>query len=176
MSGPKKADWGEIKRLYITEKKSARELARQFALSNSTISDKVKKEDWDGQRLAYDSSISRRTYDRIADTVAHETAAIRSENILAARAYVRKFIGDLRDGNVQTNARDAVAFIQVLTRELAPERGEGPKTDAPGVIEVHGPQNTDLLRAILERARSRRVEPGGLDAPLLGNAPDTRPN
>lgn len=174
--GPQKADWAEIKRLYITEKKSARELARQFSLSNSTISDKVKKEDWDGQRMAYESSISRRTYDRIADTVAHETAAIRSENILAARAYVRQFIKDLAAGGVQTNARDAVAMIQVLNRELAPANGEGLKTDAPGVIEVNGPHNADFLRAILERARLRRPESGGMGIAVLGDPSDTRPN
>lgn len=176
MPGPKKVDWAAVERAYVTENKSARALAVQFGLSNSTVSAKARTEDWDGKRLAYRNSVSQRSYEKVAESVANESAVIRTESVLAARAYVRKFIEDLRSGEIKTNAKDAVAMIQVLNGTLAPVDGEA-KGD-PTVIEVIDAPDNEFLRRLLATARERRggAGAGGLGPNLLGDAPPTRPN
>ena len=120
---PKKVDWDQLQREYVTEEKTARELARKYGLSNSTVSAKQRSEDWNGARVAYKNAIARRSYEGIADSVAYEQTEIKKESILAARLYVRQFVKDLTDGKVHANAKDAALMIQLLINELGSAHG-----------------------------------------------------
>ena len=168
-------DWKPIKDAYVTEGKSARELARQYGLSNSTVSARSRAEDWDGQRLAYKNAIARRSYERIADSVAHEQTEITKESVLAARMYVRKFISDLNDGTIKPNAKDTIAFISLLVSELRPETTQ--ETDsAPNILTVEQAPDADTLRRLLDAARQHVADPGSMGTGLLVNPPTPRPN
>jgi hypothetical protein len=175
VAGPKKVDWKPIKDAYVTEGKSARELARQYSLSNSTISARARAEDWDGQQLAYKNAVARRSYERIADSVAHEQTEITKESVLAARMYVRKFISDLNDGSIKPNAKDAIAFISLLVSELRQETTVQSDT-GPTVLTVEQAPDADTLRRILEVARSHVADPGSMGTGLLVDPPTARPN
>lgn len=175
ISGPKKVDWTIVKSLYVTEGKSARELARQFGLSNSTVSAKAKAEDWDGERIVHQKAIERRSYEKVAESVANEQAAIKSESVLAARLYLRKFIEQVNAGQIQTDAKGAATMIQLLTRELTVAEGSG-RQDEPTIIEVNGSADTEQLRRLLEVARERRAAPRNMGSTVLGGPQRTRPN
>lgn len=159
----------------MTEGKSARELARMFGVSNGTISAKVRAEDWDGEKIAYTNALTRRTYEKIADSVAHEQADIKKESILAARMYLRTFIQELNEKTIRPNAKDAALMIQLLIKELTPDNVPANK-DASPVIEVQTAGDTELLRRVLERAREHVSPSGGMGPGVLVDPEATRPN
>lgn len=175
MPAPKRVDWKPIKDAYVTEGKSARELAREHGLSNSTISTRARAEDWDGQKLAYKNAIARRSYEKIADSVAHEQTEITKESVLAARMYVRTFINDLQSGAIKPNAKDTIAFIALLISELRPQSSQ--ETDhAPDILTVEQAPDGDTLRRILDAARAHVADPGSMGTGVLVEPPSTRPN
>lgn len=172
MAGPKKVDWVVLERESVVDGKSDREIARFHGLSNATVSAKHRADDWTGKRLAYQNAISRRSYERVADSVAHEQAEITKESVLAARLYIRKFIGDLNAGTIKPNAKDAVSFIQLLIAELAAPAEEKDDT----IISVEQAPDADVLRRLLEVARERVPDTGSVGPGLLVNAPTPRQN
>lgn len=150
-------NWSELERLFVVEGKSHREIARIGGVSNSTVSQKAKRDDWEGKRIAYQASLSRRGYELTAETVANEQHVIKSEAVLVSRAYIRSFGQQLAEGKVNTNAKDALEFMKFLIGEMDPSKGEGLK-DGPKVIEgsaVSVEGGSDVLRRILEVARDR---------------------
>lgn len=171
-----KVDYKQLRDLFVTEGKGYRELSRMFPISHSVIADRGRKEDWPGQRQAYQASLARRSYEVAADAVGHEQAQIQKESILVARAYIRTFAGQLQAGTINTNAKDTVEFIKLLANELNPARGE--VADAPKVIEGTALPvgDADFLRRVVELARERTAPAGVLGPGPLGDPSDSRPN
>lgn len=177
MPQPTKVDYSILAKLYVTEGLSYRELSRRYGVSHSVIAEKGRRDDWEGQKFAYRSSLARRGYENMAAAVASESAEVAKESILVARAYVRKFAQDLSQGKITTNARDTVEFMRMLASELAPEKGEGLKDDHK-VIEgkVLPGGGTDFLRRVVELARERVAAPGVLGTGPLVEPPESRQN
>lgn len=172
MPGPQKVDWTVLEREAVTEGISDREIARRHALSNATVSSYARKNDWAGKKLAYRNAVSRRSYEKVAESVANETADITKENVLAARMYVRKFIADLNSGTIKPNAKDAIEFIKLLVTELMAPPEE--KTDSVTIVESQ--PDGDVLRRLLDTARQRGAIPGPVDSGLLVDSPTPRQN
>ena len=171
-------NWSELERMYVVDGKSHREIARIADISNSTVSQKAKRDDWEGKRLAYQASLNRRGYELAAAEVANEQHLIVKENVLVSRAYIRTFAQQLAEGKVTTNAKDALSFMQFLAETFDATKGEGLK-DGPKVIEgsaVSVGDNADLVRRVVEAARSRRAPAGGVDGGVLGRPEGTLPN
>jgi hypothetical protein len=171
-----KVDYDELKKLYVTEHKSYRELSRMFPIvSFSTIAERGRKEDWDGSRRIFEASIARRSYEGIADAVAHEQSQIRSESVLVARAYVRKFAVALAEDKVQMNSKDAIEFIRLLADVLAPAKISETK-DGPTILEGKAVRDDGFLRRVVELARGGIAPAGGAGPGLLVSPPGTRSN
>ncbi len=137
--------------MFVTEKKGINEIARFFGVSPSSISERSRKEDWKGQQIAYESAIARRSYESMAAGVADERTAITKENVLAARATVRKYLSDLSAGKVPVTARDALLMMEFLASQ--PDSDPGLKHDGP--TKNVTPPNLDMMREIIERAREK---------------------
>ena len=172
MPGPRKVDWKVLERESVIEGKSDREIARSWGLSNATVSAKHRADDWTGKRLAYQNAMSRRSYEKVAESVANEQAEVTKESVLAARLYLRKFIADVNAGTIKPNAKDAIGMIQLLVTQLTAPAEE--KTDVPVVVEQT--PDVDFLRRVLETARERVAESGDVGPGLLVNPPTPRPN
>jgi hypothetical protein len=172
-------NWSELERLYVVESKTHREIARMFDLSNSTVSAKARRDDWEGKRIAYKASLNRRSYELTAESVSHEQHAVKAENVLIARAYIRTFGQQLAEGKIATNAKDTLEFIKFIVSEFDPNKGEGLKSGTTVIegqaISVNN-AGEDVLRRVLEAARARVTAPGGLGADPLVEPPGTRPN
>lgn len=168
----------EARAKYVTEGKSCRELGKIYSISHSVIADLARKEDWEGQRLAYRNSVAQRSYEQIADAVSHEQAQIRTESVLVARGYIRQFAKDLAEGQIKTNAKDALEFIKVLASELAPAgEGNGPKVIEGSAIPIPGAgAGPEFLRRLVEVARERVAAPRGLGAGSVVEPSGTLPN
>jgi predicted DNA-binding protein YlxM (UPF0122 family) len=177
MARPTKVDYAELKQLYLSEELSFRQLGERFGISHSAIADRAKREDWEGQRMAFKASMAQREYESLAVVKSSETAQVLSENILIARAYLRRFAQDLKDGKIATNAKDAHLMITFLSETVSPAKGEG-SPDAPKVIEgtVLPAGGAEFLRRVVEVARGRVAAPGNLGADPLVESPRTRPN
>ena len=172
MPGPQKVDWAALEKEAVTENVSDREIARKHNLSNSTVSAYARANDWKGKKLAYQNALSRRSYEKVAESVANERAAIETENVLAARMYIRKFIGDLNEGHIKPNAKDALAFMQFLIGELVPPDAE--KTETPVIVEQM--PDADVLRQLVDAARRNGTQPRPVGPGPLVNPEAPRPN
>jgi hypothetical protein len=101
--------------------------------------------------MAYEASVSRRSYENMADEVARERGEITKENVLAARATVRKYLMDLQAGRINVTTRDAVEMMKFLVAE----------TTAPGEVSHADPRNVtpgpdqDFLKKLIEASRSK---------------------
>jgi len=173
-------NWSELERLFVVEGKTAREVARIAGISNSTVSARAKREDWEGRKIAYKARLAQRGYEMTADTVAHEQHEVKRESILVARAYIRTFAQQLAEKKIATNAKDTLEFIRFLSMEMDPSKGEGLK-DGPKVIEgtstpTAGGSGEDFLRRIVEVARTRVAAPGGLGGDPMGESPGALKN
>ena len=170
-------NWDELRALYVVHGKSHREIAKLAGCSNSSISSRAKRDDWEGQRLAYQSSVAQRGYEMAAITKANEGVQIVDESVVVARAYLRVFAQSIRDGTVKTNARDALEFMKFLVEQAGP-KGDSQHSD-PKVIDgsaspVEGRE--DLLRRLLDIARTRVAAPGGLGGAAVDDPKRTLPN
>jgi len=174
-------NWSELERLFVVEGKTAREIARIAGISNSTVSARAKREDWEGRKIAYKARLAQRGYEQTADAVAHQQQEVRSESILVARAYIRTFAQQLAEKKIATNAKDTLEFIRFLAAEMDPVKGEGLK-DSAKIIEgtsvpaLGSGSGEDFLRRIVEVARSRVAAPGGLGGDPLVEPPGALKN
>lgn len=146
-----KYDPKTAKDLFVVHGQSIRAIAKQMSVSPSAISERSIREDWKGQKMAYEASISRRTYENMADEVARERGEIIKENVLAARATVRKYLTDLASGKVNVTTRDAVEMMKFLVQE----------STAPGDVNHSDPRNVtpgadaDFLKKLIEASRTK---------------------
>jgi len=174
-------NWSELERLFVVEGMTARKIATFAGISNSTVSARAKREDWEGRRIAYKARLAQRGYEASADAVAHQQVEVRQESILVARAYIRTFAQQLAEKKVTTNAKDTLEFIRFLASEMDPAKGEGLK-DGTKVIEgtavptLGSGSGEDFLRRIVEVARTRVAAPGGLGGDPMGESPGTLKN
>ncbi len=167
-----KVDYDQIRQEYITSALSARELARRYGISNGTLSARIRAENWDDHRQAYRDSVTRRAYERTADKYAAEQAEIHDESIIVARATLRRYAEQLRNGDVNVTTKDAMLAIGVLRTLM----GEPSTISEARTIEFSaGGLDGDALRRLLEVARARLVE--GTVVPDPGLLPEgTLPN
>ena len=175
-------NWSELERLFVVEGKTARSIATIAGISNSTVSARAKREDWEGRRIAYKARLAQRGYEQTADAVAHQQQEVRTESILVARAYIRTFAQQLAEKKIATNAKDTLEFIRFLASEMDPVKGEGLKDGSTKVIEgtavptIGSGSGEDFLRRIVEVARTRVAAPGGLGGDPVGEPPGTLSN
>ena len=172
-----KVDYPQLEREYIVaeERPSLRAIAKREGLSNSTISDYARKNDWDGKRASY----QRRLLDEFIDTTAVKNAkrlARLSElTVDVLEGSLARFGEELTqhlddDGNpngkepIFVSPKDALDTIRVI-RELAAFSGRSAeeKSDSPNITVNLG---SDLIAAIGDLAR------GSL---LAGRTPAARP-
>jgi hypothetical protein len=169
-------NWPELERMFVVDGKSHREIAVYAGTSNSTISQKAKRDDWTGRRIAYHQAIARRGYETEAAQSAVELDVIRKESTLLARAYLRTFANSIRDGSLKPNAKDALEFMKFLADQdpTGEAAKSGPTVISGTSVPVEG--GDDFLRRIVEVARARVASPGGLGEDPLGDPPTTRTN
>jgi hypothetical protein len=167
-----KINYELVKQKYMTEGRSYASLAAEFGVTAQSIAAVGKRDDWRGQRMAYQNAVSRRTVEKMAEGVASEGAVIRSEAVLVARATLRRYAQDIAEGKVAVTAKDAALMIELLVNELAPDNSR--ENDAPIIVSPSG--DADLLRRVVEAARGRATLSGSVGDPPLGGATRTRSN
>lgn len=175
--GKRVDNWEELRSLYVVHGKTARQIAVLAGISNSTVSMRARREDWDGQRLAYKSSVAQRGYEMAAATSANENQMIVSESVLIARAYLRTFAQSLKDGTVKTNAKDALEFMKFLSEQMGIKAGK--ESNGPRVIEGTATpveDRSEFLRRLVEIARTRVASPGGLGGAAVDGPERARQN
>jgi hypothetical protein len=172
---PPQFDWNSIRQRWIGERLSYRQLEKIFGVTYSTIAARARKEDWEGQRMAYEAALARRSYESMATEVGAEQGQIRGEGIAVARAYLRRFAERLGRDEISPNAKDAAVFIQLLLNELKPPAET--KHD-PTVIEgtARSVNDAEYLRRVVELARGQVAPSGGSGPGLLVEPPGTRQN
>lgn len=171
MGRPTKVDYKAIEQEYVTTGLSYRELGRRHGINFSTLAARARAENWRDKRLAYEQTVSRKTYEKIADKVATEEAKIRDENILTLRLGIRKFAQDVAANKVSISASDATKMIETLAR-LVSEPDQVNPDDSITVVPVGRP-DADLLRRIVEASRGRLDRPGLLEDPAGPGAEGT---
>lgn len=146
-----KYDPKTAKDLFVVQGHSIREVARQMGASPSAISERSRREDWTGQKMAYEASVARRTYENMAEDVAREKGEILKENVLAARATVRFYLQQLSTGKVNVTTKDAAEMMRFLVDQAA----------APGEVSHADPRDvtpgadSDFLKRLIEASRSK---------------------
>jgi hypothetical protein len=175
--GKRIENWPELQAMYVIHNKSHREIAVYAGSSNSTISVRAKRDDWEGKRLAYKASIAQRSYETAAAVVSNQNSAVIEENILVARAYIRLTAQKLREGTLTPNAKDALEFMKFLVEQLASKEDPAGRTQViEGTASVVSGTDTEFLRRLAEAARDRVAGPGGLGEDPVGDSSRTRPN
>lgn len=168
-------DYKEAERRYVMGDESVRAIAQAMGLKSwSSMNAIALREDWKGKRQAYKASIARRSYETAASTVASEQNAIKDEAILAARASIRQYLADLKDGKVTVSPKDAHLWASFLLSEMAAPTGMS--TEVPDHARNVTPPDSDLLRRVVEAARERVPATGGVGPTALVLAKDARPN
>ena len=160
---PRKAplhDYTAVKQEYITTDVSLNELARRLGISNSTIAERARKEEWKLERDAYRSAVTTKTYEKVADKVATERSAIETERISVLRATLRQYAKQMIAGEIAVSPKDALEASKAL-REWTGE-GTGPETEGEIVVPVGREIPSEWLRRVLEIARDRGSAAGGV--------------
>jgi hypothetical protein len=174
MSGRARIDYKEAERRFVVEDHSLRQIATDMGLkSNSSISAVARRDDWVGKRAAYKAAIARRSYEVSAAAVANEGKTIRDETILAARASIRTYLNDLKDGKVQVSSKDAKEWASWLLVAVA--SGGEANSEAPDVKNVT-PPDMEQLRRLVEAARGRVSPAGSLGPDPLVQPANPRPD
>jgi hypothetical protein len=175
MARTARIDYEAAERKYVTDPNATyASIAKEFGVATQTIGEKAKREDWKGKRMSFQSAIARRSYEKVAEGIASEASAIRSEAILVARATLRRYATDIAEGKQSVSAKDAAEMIRLLVGELAPDNSRD--SDAAPIVVNTSPRDADLLRRVVEAARERATTSGRVGDPALGGAERTRPN
>lgn len=167
-------DYKEIEKEYVTTELSYRELARRHGINFSTLAAKGRTEDWPTKRQSYQQSLSRKTYEKIADKVSSEEAQIRQENVLTLRLGIRRFAEDAASRKVSVSAADAVKMIEALAK-LTTEPDQVNPDASINAVPV-GPPDADLLRRIVDAARGRIDPDRVVEGTALPVVAGPRPN
>ena len=172
MGSRQKADYADLEKRYVTEGLTYSQLARAAGVSPQSVSEYARRKDWPGKRAAYEAALSRRSYEVVASSVAHESAEIRKESILVARATLRAYAKGLAEGQITPSAKDAALMIDLLIKELTPsddrEHGET-------IVSTISP-DSDFLRSVVEAARGQLGSSGNLAGAAMGGTQRTRSN
>lgn len=175
MNTHRSIDYKEAERRYVVEGQSVRSIARELGLKSwSSMNTIALREDWKGKRQAYLNAIARRSYEHVAEGVAHENSEITKEAVLAGRATIRLYLDKLSRKEIAVTAKDALLWAQFLLSEMNPSHVEE-SSEAPNVRNVT-PPDAELLRRVVEAARERVAPAGSLGSTPLVQSKDTRAN
>jgi hypothetical protein len=164
---PKKA---EIE--FVTSELSVRELARRHDVSQSSMAKHARENDWKGKRHAYQASISRQGYEKMASEIVAQEGIIREESIVVMRATLRVYAERLASGEVAPNTKDAVEAVKTIAHLMGePDSG---KRDADSARTVSKP-DAEHLRRVAEAARAKS-RPTVLEGTAEKGERRTRPN
>lgn len=176
--GPRKYDPKQVEQEYVTGDISLRALAKAHGVSFSSLAQYSRNHDWAGKRVAYQSTLSRRTYEVMAAEQANIQGVIREDSIKVLRATLAVFAEQLGARKVAITPKDAVEAIRELGRLLADP--EGGANDGRNAVVVNGTArtvgNADLLRRIADAARGQLATEGILAGDPPGQSEGTRPN
>jgi len=159
-----KVDLRDLEREFVTGETTIRALAKKYDMSFSTLAYHARKEldeqpNWYDKKRAYKGSVDRQRYERIADRHASDMMEIHEESITVARATLRAYAQQLKDGEVKVSTKDAMLAVTVLQTLM----GE-PSTiseERSVAFRIPGFESEDSLRALIELARARIV-PGAV--------------
>lgn len=163
-----KADWRKIEQEYIVEGKSIMKLAREHGVSPTTVANYAKRGEWQNKRLAYRAQLEEAQYAKTVERFAADRDAILGEAVNVTRAALRKYLADVMAGRVVVTSRDAVAFVELLVKEIAP--AVDPTTRAT-IIEGIGlaKDDVDLLHQVVDIARTHVKRVGATPNPEPAN-------
>jgi transposase len=175
MGVARKYDAAEAEKEFVTSNVSIRALAIKFDVSFSTLAAYARNNDWKGKRMAYQNSLSRRSYEQMAADVAAEESQIRVESIAVMRATLRIYAKRLANGDVPVNTKDAVEAVRTLAVLLS--EPEGTKDEPYNVTgSDRNKPDADFLRRAVEAARGRLASGPVLAGAAPGQPPGTKPN
>ena len=173
--GPRKYDPKAVEHQYVTTDVSLRALALEHGVSFSSLAAYARKEDWSGKRVAYNSALSRRTYETMAAEVGDQKAVALDESVKIARATLAVYAEQLASRKVMISPKDAMEAIRTLAVLLGGH--EGGTRDEPVVINGSvRTVNADLLGRIRDAARGQLAADGVLAGAAPGESSGTRPN
>lgn len=174
--GPRKYDPQLVEHEYVTGDISLRKLAEKHGVSFSSLAAYARSKDWTGRRIAYQTSLSRRTYEVMAADQANIKGSINEDSMKVLRATLSVYAEQLAARKVSITPKDAIESIRALAILLGQEEG-GRDTDGP--VTVTGTSrtiNADLLRGVAAAARGRLATESILGGDTPGEPSRTRPN
>jgi hypothetical protein len=171
--GPRKYDPKAVEHEYVTGEISLRALAAAHGVSFSSLAAYARKEDWAGKKVAYQSALSRRTYEAMAAEQGNLQGVIKEDSIKVLRATLTVFAEQLAARKVAVTPKDAIEVVRALAVLLGQEEGADDRTTinvTPRAVDA------DLLRRVAEAARGQIAADTVLAGVAPGESPGTRPN
>jgi len=176
MKGPRKYDPKAVEHEYVTGDVSLRALAAAHGVSFSSLAAYARKEDWAGKKIAYNSALSRRTYETMAAEAGNLKGVVLEDSIKVLRATLTVFAEGLASRKIPVSPKDAMDAIRTLAVLLGQEEG-GAGDDRNTTINVTPrPVDADFLRRVAEAARGQIATDTVLGGAAPGEPPGTRPN
>lgn len=169
-----KADWGAIKREFVTSNASLRELASRSGLSNSTVSDRARADNWKRDRAEFRAQADENFLALAAEERARRLSRLADLSIDMLEAMLIRAASQMADpaNPYPVNPKDvleAISKIQLL-RGDATERIEEKRL----VGHVYPPELLaalgDLARRNLDGGRAPGAGPRALPGPAEGAA------
>ena len=169
-----KADPKAMKYDFVVNNLTQAEIARKYGLTPATVSERARRDDWKGAKIAHVNSITQRSYEKIAESVANDKVTHINEAIAVARATLRAYAQALTAGEVKVNSKDAIEAAKFLVVTLNPE-GLPQTDDSAPKLDVN-PDASDFLRRVVEAARGQVDSSGVLEGSVLVGPTGTKPN
>jgi hypothetical protein len=175
-TGPRKYDPKAVEHEYVTGDISLRALAAAHGVSFSSLAAYARKEDWAGKKVAYNSALSRKTYEAMAAEAGNVKGVILEDSIKVLRATLTVFAEGLAARKIPISPKDAMDAIRTLAVLLGQE--EGGAGDDRNTINVTPARSVDadFLRRVAETARGQIATDSVLGGAAPGESPGTRPN
>lgn len=159
---------------FVVNGMSQAEIARKYGLTPATVSERARRDDWKGQKLAHLNSITQRSYEKVAESVANDRVQHINEAIAVARGTLMQYAKQLKEGNVHVTPKDAELMARFLVITLNPEGIPATDDSAPRLDA--NPDSTEFLRRMVEDARGRLDSARVLEAGVLVGSPGAKPN
>lgn len=170
----KKADPKAMAYDFVVNGMSQAEIARKYGLTPATVSERARRDDWKGAKLAHLNSITQRSYEKVAESVANDKVQHINEAIAVARGTLMAYAKQLAAGNVHVTPKDAQLMAQFLVVTLNPE-GLPQTDDSVPRIDAN-PDSAEFLRRVVEAARGQLDPARVLEEGLLVGPTGTKPN
>ena len=172
----RKVDYASLEREYVFGEASQRELAKREGISNGTLSEYARNNEWDSKRDNYRNKLATRVTEKTVDKVANEQVQVNDEIFKAMRATIYKYVEALHAGTVVPSTKDAVMASEVL-RSLFGEPDKRLEVRSLGINVSATGQLTDpdFLRRLEQLTRGVRDgdEPtGGPRLRIEGSRPN----